>query len=285
MGERAFDLLRRGDQAFGRDDRGRLRTYHVPPGACGGPRRPATSPASVSAPQHETWARRGSPAAPRLGGVPELIEVVTAVGAAPVVVFDLELDVDVHTEPLAGSQEVASTGTGRRRLGLGDEVTFRARHFGLPWRMTSRITSYQAPHRFVDEQIRGPFRTLHHEHVFEDLGNGRTRMIDRMTISTPLGALATRVVLAPYLRRLLERRTAHIKLLAEAPPANPDGRRIGPLGRSAGAVSGAGPGRRGTPARWLGRRRPIPGVPRPSRGLTGRPRSGPPAGWNAGRGS
>jgi ligand-binding SRPBCC domain-containing protein len=157
------------------------------------------------------------------GGVPELIEVVALVGAAPAVVFELELDVGVHAESMAGSREVASTSTGHRRLGLGDEVTFQARHFGLPWRMTSRITRYDAPHCFVDEQIRGPFRALHHEHVFEDLGDDRTRMIDRMTITAPfgpLGVLVTRVVLAPYLRRLLERRSAHIKCLADGRTAD-----------------------------------------------------------------
>ena len=143
--------------------------------------------------------------------MPELIEVVTLVDAPPAVVFDLKLDVDVHAESLAGSREVASTSTGRRRLGLGDEVTFQARHFGLRWRLTSRITAYDAPHRFVDEQIRGPFRTLHHEHIFEALGADRTRMIDRMTISAPLAAM----LLAPYLRRLLKRRGAHVKRLAE----------------------------------------------------------------------
>jgi len=151
--------------------------------------------------------------------VPELIEVVTLIGAPPTVVFDLELDMSVHAESLSDSRETAATSTGRRRLGLGDEVTFQARHFGLPWRMTSRITHYDAPRRFVDEQIRGPFQSLCHEHVFEHLGANRTRMTDRMTVSAPLGplsALPTRLLLAPYLRRLLERRSAHVELLAEA---------------------------------------------------------------------
>ncbi len=148
-----------------------------------------------------------------------LIEVVSIINAAATTVFDLELDVDVHAESLAGSRETATTTADRRRLGLGDEVTFRARHFGRHWRMTSRITAYNRPCQFVDEQTRGPFRALRHEHRFEDLGDGRTRMTDRMTISAPfgpLGVLVTRVVLAPYLKRLLTERAAHIKRLAEA---------------------------------------------------------------------
>lgn len=153
--------------------------------------------------------------------MPHLIEVVTEIDAARDAVFDLELDMDVHAASLAGSGETATTSTGRRRVALGDEVTFRARHFGLVWRMTSRVTAHDAPRRFVDEQVRGPFRTLRHEHVFDDLGAGRTRMTDRMTVTAPLGPLGpvvTRLLLAPYLRRLLTRRAAYIKQVAEARP-------------------------------------------------------------------
>jgi ligand-binding SRPBCC domain-containing protein len=151
--------------------------------------------------------------------VPALIEVVTEIDAAPDVVFDLKLDMDVHAASLAASRETATTSTGLRRVALGDEVTFCAHHFRLRWRMTSRITAHEPPQRFVDEQIRGPFRILRHEHVFYSLGDGRTRMTDRMTVSAPLGplgALVTQLLLAPYLRRLLRQRSAHIKGLAEA---------------------------------------------------------------------
>lgn len=160
------------------------------------------------------WSRRSSYAC----GVPALIEVVTEIDAASDVVFDLELDMDIHTASLAASGETAATSTGRRRVAFGDEVTFRARHLGLAWRMTSRITAYEPPRRFVDEQIRGPFRALRHEHLFHDLGDSWTRMTDLMTVSAPfgpLGFLVTRALLAPYLRRLLKQRAAHIKRVAE----------------------------------------------------------------------
>lgn len=150
--------------------------------------------------------------------MPVLIEVVTVVHAPPAVVFDLELDVDVHTASLAGSGETATTSTGRRQLRLGDEVTLRARHLGLRWQMTSRITACERPHRFVDEQVRGPFRALHHEHLFDDLPPGGTRMTDRLSITAPLGVVGevvAHLVLAPYLRRLLRRRRSHVKAVAE----------------------------------------------------------------------
>jgi ligand-binding SRPBCC domain-containing protein len=146
------------------------------------------------------------------------VEVVTVIRAAAETLFDLELDADVHAASMAGSGEVATTSTGRPRLGLGDEVTFTARHFGLPWRLTGRVTEWERPRRFVDEQVRGPFRRMRHEHLFEPVDPATTRMTDRLRFQAPLGPLGAvvgRLVLAPYLRALLEHRAAHIRAFAE----------------------------------------------------------------------
>jgi ligand-binding SRPBCC domain-containing protein len=147
------------------------------------------------------------------------VEVVTLVRAAPATVFDLELDAEVHAASMAASGETATTSTGRPALGLGDEVTFTARHFGISWRLTSRITELDRPRRFVDEQVAGPFRRMRHEHLFEAVGAGATRMTDRISFTAPLGPLGGvvgRAVLGPHLRRLLEQRAAHIRRLAES---------------------------------------------------------------------
>jgi ligand-binding SRPBCC domain-containing protein len=61
-------------------------------------------------------------------------------------------------------------------------------HFGLPFTMTSRITELERPVRFVDEQVRGPFRRFRHEHLFEAAG-GDTVMIDRITFAAPFWLL------------------------------------------------------------------------------------------------
>jgi ligand-binding SRPBCC domain-containing protein len=147
------------------------------------------------------------------------VEVVTLIRADPGTVFDLELDADVHAASMAASGETAVTSTGRADLGLGDEVTFAGRHFRMPWRLVARVTEYHRPCRFVDEQVRGPFRRMRHEHLFEAVGVGTTRMTDRLTFEAPLGvvgAVVSRAVLAPYLRRLLEERAAYVRHLAES---------------------------------------------------------------------
>lgn len=41
--------------------------------------------------------------------------------------------------------------------------------------MTSRITAFDFPTSFVDEQIRGPFRSFRHVHEFEATPGGSSR--------------------------------------------------------------------------------------------------------------
>ncbi|SEB57970.1 hypothetical protein SAMN04489806_1172 [Paramicrobacterium humi] len=89
-----------------------------------------------------------------------------------------------------------------------ESVTWRARHFGIWFTMTSRITALERPIRFVDEQVKGPFTVFVHEHSFEQLPGG-SRMTDTITLGSPLlGRLAERLILVPYLRRLVASRNA-----------------------------------------------------------------------------
>jgi ligand-binding SRPBCC domain-containing protein len=134
--------------------------------------------------------------------------VVTDLDAAPEQAFALALDIGAHERSMAASSERAVAGTTSGTIGLGETVTWRARHFGVVWRMTSRITALEAPHRFVDEQVRGPFARFHHVHRFEPSARG-TRMVDDIVFRAPLGPLgriAERVALARYLPRLIAER-------------------------------------------------------------------------------
>lgn len=111
---------------------------------------------------------------------------------------------------MADSGERAVAGVTRGAIGLGEMVTWRARHFGIWFTMTSRISELDAPRRFVDEQVHGPFRVFRHEHLFAEVG-GRTRMTDTLTVGSPVfGRLVERLVLVPYLRRLIAQRNAHL---------------------------------------------------------------------------
>jgi ligand-binding SRPBCC domain-containing protein len=132
--------------------------------------------------------------------------------------FGLSLSVDAHAASMRASGEQAIGGVTSGIMKLGDSVTWRARHFGLVFRMTSAITEYQPPERFVDEQQNGPFRRWWHEHTFTTLANGQTQMIDVVQFQSPfglLGYIADRVVLSRYMPHLLRQRNAWLKSTLE----------------------------------------------------------------------
>ena len=53
----------------------------------------------------------------------------------------------------------------------GTLIDYRLRIRGIPIRWQSRITVWDPPHRFVDEQVRGPYRYWIHQHTLEPDGN------------------------------------------------------------------------------------------------------------------
>lgn len=139
--------------------------------------------------------------------------VVTDIEAPPEACFDLARSIDLHLESMLASDERAIGGVTSGLIRGGEEVTWEARHFGVRWRMTSRIVEFDPPERFVDEMVRGPFRAFRHEHRFEARGAG-TRMTDVIAFRTPLAVLTERGV-GLYLRRLMRIRNAAIRLKAE----------------------------------------------------------------------
>jgi ligand-binding SRPBCC domain-containing protein len=142
--------------------------------------------------------------------------------------FDLSRSVDVHLGSMAKSGERAVAGVTAGLMSLDDVVTWRARHFGLPIRMTSRITQFSFPDSFTDEQQRGPFRAFRHLHEFlpdDSLSDsslpdsplpdgGGTLMIDYVEFTAPfgvLGRLVEKAFLGRYLQHLIEERNRYLQ--------------------------------------------------------------------------
>lgn len=145
-------------------------------------------------------------------------ELQTPIAAPPDRCFDLSLSVDAHTQSMRASGETAVAGVTAGRMSLGDTVTWRARHFGVWFRMTSAVTAYDRPASFVDEQVRGPFAHWRHEHRFEPAAGGGTRMTDVVQFRSPagpFGAFVDRVFLAGYMMRLVDQRNAWLKQALE----------------------------------------------------------------------
>ena len=92
------------------------------------------------------------------------IELVTTIRAPRRVCFDVARSLDLHVKSLAHTGERAVAGRTSGLIELGEEVTWRARHFGLVHHHTSRITAFAAPAHFRDSMVRGRFRVFEHDH-------------------------------------------------------------------------------------------------------------------------
>ncbi|TME45510.1 MAG: SRPBCC family protein, partial [Chloroflexi bacterium] len=145
-----------------------------------------------------------------------IIRLETRIIASPERCFDLARDVGLHQRSTASTRERAVAGVTSGRLGPGDWVTWEAIHFGLRLRLTSRITQFDPPHRFIDVMVRGPFERLEHVHEFSRSGDA-TEMRDLFDYASPLGILgriADALVVRHYLERFLQKRNAYLKEVA-----------------------------------------------------------------------
>lgn len=147
-----------------------------------------------------------------------LIELHTSINAPIEVCFDLARSIDLHKVSTQQTQEEAIAGVTTGLIGLGETVTWRAKHFGVWQRLTTRITAYEYPVFFADEMTQGSFAAFRHEHHFSP-GKGLTEIIDYFDFRSPLGILgdlANRLILTNYMKNLLERRNLVIKRVAES---------------------------------------------------------------------
>jgi ligand-binding SRPBCC domain-containing protein len=146
------------------------------------------------------------------------LDMETAIRAPAAVCFDLSRDLDLHVTSMRHTGERAVSGRTSGLIGMGEEVTWEARHFGLNHRHCSRITAFAPPTHFRDTMVHGRFKRFEHDHYFVET-EGRTIMRDVIEFASPLGPLG-RVVdlvfMSRYLRKLIALRNEVIKEAAEA---------------------------------------------------------------------
>ncbi len=131
--------------------------------------------------------------------------------------FDLSRSIDLHVQSMKASGEKAITGKTNGLIKLHESVTWRAKHFGLYFEMTNKITAMDYPNSFTDEMMRGPFNKLHHQHLFKTIGT-QTEMTDIFEFKAPLsilGWLTEKLFLTRYMKLLLVERNEVIKREAE----------------------------------------------------------------------
>lgn len=117
------------------------------------------------------------------------------------------------------------------RMAVGTRISYRLRLRGLPVRWESEITSWDPPHRFVDEQRRGPYRSWHHEHLFREVPGG-TEVVDRVRYSVLGGRVVDRFLVAPDLRRIFDFRQAAMHDIFGGPEVSAEGSAGVPVGEA-----------------------------------------------------
>jgi ligand-binding SRPBCC domain-containing protein len=73
-------------------------------------------------------------------------------------------------------------------MGVGTFLQYALRLHGVPVRWDTLIQEWEPPHRFVDVQVRGPYRLWHHTHELVAVDGG-TVMRDTVRYSMGFGVL------------------------------------------------------------------------------------------------
>lgn len=87
----------------------------------------------------------------------------------------------------------------------GAFIEYRLRLHGIALLWLTEITQWDPPHRFVDEQRRGPYRRWIHEHTFTDVEGG-CEMRDFVRYAVPGGWPVDRFFVRRRVRRIFEYR-------------------------------------------------------------------------------
>lgn len=137
-------------------------------------------------------------------------------------VFDLARDIDLHQKSTRQTKEKAIAGKTSGLLGLGETVTWGAKHLGLYQTLTVEIIAFQRPLSFTDKMIQGAFKSMTHDHFFEE-HNNITTMKDEFHFSSPFGVVGRFVdylFLEKYMTNFIKAKNVILKEVAEAENKN-----------------------------------------------------------------
>ncbi len=146
------------------------------------------------------------------------IELITHIHAPIARCFDLSRSIDLHLHSTSNTNEQAIAGKTSGLIGINENVTWRAKHFGAYRKLTIKITAFNAPSFFEDEMVKGDFKFMQHRHYFIEQGDD-TVMKDFFEFEAPfgfIGRMAEKLFLKNYLVNLLRKRNEIIRQVAES---------------------------------------------------------------------
>lgn len=114
------------------------------------------------------------------------------------------------TPPWLGFRIVGATDAPVR---LGTRIRYRLRLNGIPLRWESVISAYEPGRMFADEQVRGPYRSWYHRHLFRPVEGG-VEIEDLVDYELPLGVigrLAHALIVRRQLRQIFDFRQERMR--------------------------------------------------------------------------
>lgn len=146
-----------------------------------------------------------------------LIKLTTYINSNIERCFDLSRDVDFHKLSVKETKEEAIDGRKTGLCELGDKITWEAIHFGIKQKLSVEISKFDKPNFFEDRMTKGIFKSMRHEHHFEESKNG-ILMTDLFFYEVPfgiIGQLVDKLILKKYMTRFLLQRNKILKEIAE----------------------------------------------------------------------
>ena len=145
------------------------------------------------------------------------IKITTNYYASIETVFDTNRNIDIHQQSASKTKEVAIAGITSGLINKNETVTWKGKHFGVYLKHQSLISEMDFPTYFVDEQLKGQFKSFKHQHFFEQKEN-YVEVTDLLEYETPFGIfgqLFDKLLLKNHLTNFIIHRNAVLKDLAE----------------------------------------------------------------------
>jgi len=105
------------------------------------------------------------------------------------------------------------------KISHGSLLDYKIRLHMIPIKWRTEICVWEPPHRFVDQQLKGPYKKWYHEHTFVDKGEGITSVIDNVHYIPRGGSLIHRLMVKPDLKRIFAYRQEKLnEVFSESEP-------------------------------------------------------------------
>ena len=145
------------------------------------------------------------------------IKITTHYFAPIETVFDTNRNIDIHQQSASKTKEVAIAGITSGLINKNETVTWKGKHFGVFLTHQSVISEMIFPTYFIDEQLKGQFKSFKHQHFFEQKEN-YVEVTDILEYETPFGIfgkLFDKLLLKNHLTNFIIHRNTVLRNLAE----------------------------------------------------------------------